>query len=92
VSVAFTDVDWKGLRCTVAVDGPATGLSLDVRTQPGNALSSIVVSIKPLKRNGTASVVVENEELEGHAAMLVLLDSNGKLVRQEATVIGGNHV
>jgi hypothetical protein len=91
VSVVFTDVDWKGLRCTVAVDGPATGLSLDVRTQPGNALSSVVVSIKPFKRNGTASVVVENEELEGQAATLVLLDANGKLVRQEATVIGGTH-
>jgi len=91
VSVAFTDVVWKGLRCTVAVENPATGLSLDVRTQPGNALSSVVVSVKPLKSNGTASVVVENEDLEGQAATLVLLDANGGLVRQEATVIGGNH-
>jgi hypothetical protein len=91
VSVAFIDVVWKGLRCTVAVDGPATGLSLDVRTQPGNILSSVVVSVKPLKNNGTASVVVENEDLEGQAVTLVLLDANGGLVRQKATVIGGDH-
>ncbi len=56
---------WKGLRCTVAVDGNFSGLSLDVRTQAGDALSSVVVGIKPIKDNGTASVVVENEEFEG---------------------------
>jgi hypothetical protein len=91
VVVAFTDVVWKGLRCTVAVDGHTAGLSLDVRTQPGNASSSVVVSVKPLRKNGTVSVVVENEDLEGQAATLVLLDANGGLVAQAATVIGGGH-
>ena len=79
VAAAFTDVVWKGLRCTVAVDGHAAGLSLDVRTQPGNASSSIVVSVKPLKKNGTASVVVENEDLEGQAAAVL----EGYLVRKD---------
>jgi hypothetical protein len=88
VAVAFTDVVWKGLRCTIAVDGPAAGLSLDVRTQPCNASSSVVVSAKPLKKNGTASVVVENEDLEGQEATLVLLDAKGGLIAQAATVIG----
>ncbi len=92
VSVAFTGIIWKGLRCTVAVDGPAAGLSLDIRTRPGNALSSIVKHVKSIKNAGKISVVVENEDLEGQAAMLVLLDSNGGLVRQEATVIGGYNV
>ena len=89
VSVEVTDVVWKGLRCTVAVDGQFSGLSLDIRTQPGNSLSSVVVSAKPLKDNGTASVVVENEELEGREVTLVLLDTNGGLVAQVATVVGG---
>jgi hypothetical protein len=91
VAVAFTDVVWKGLRCTVAVNGHAAGLSLDVRTQPGNASSSVVVSVKPLTKNGTASVVVENEDLEGQTATLVLLDAKGELVAQAATVIGGGN-
>jgi hypothetical protein len=34
-------------------------------------------------------VVVENEDLEGQAATLVLLDANGRLAAQAATVIGG---
>ena len=98
-SIEVTDVVWKGLRCTVAVDLPAastaqagadfTGLSLDVRTQAGLSSSSVVVGIKPLKDNGTASVVVEDEDMEGRDAMVVLIDANGALVAQIATVIGG---
>lgn len=87
--VTLTDVVWKGLRCTVAAEGDFTGLSLDVRTRPGNPDSSVVVGVKPLKENGTASVVVEDEDLEGSEAVVVLIDENGGLVAQVATVIGG---
>ena len=91
VSVEFTDVVWTGLRCTVAVDGNFSGLSLDVRTQAGNSLSSVVVGSKPLRNNGTASVVVEDEDMEGREAAVVLIDANGSLVAQIATVIGGGN-
>jgi len=84
-----TDIAWKGLRCTVAVDGQYANLSLDIRTQAGDPASSVVVSVKPLKDNGTASVVVENEELQGRAAFLVLLSATGELVAEANTVIGG---
>lgn len=90
-SVEFTDVVWKGLRCTVAVDGNFPGLLLDVRSQAGDSLSSVIVSRKPLKDNGTVSVVVEDEDLKGREATVVLIDSNGSLVAQIATVIGGGN-
>ncbi len=90
-SVEFTDVVWKGLRCTVAVDGNFSGLSLDVRSQAGNSLSSVVVGSKPLKDNGTASVVIEDEDMEGREATLVLVDANGSLVAQITTIIGGGN-
>jgi hypothetical protein len=89
-SVEFTDVVWKGLRCSVAVDGSYTGLTLDIRTQAGNPSSSMVLGIKPLKDNGAASVVVEDEDMEGHDAMVVLVDANGSLVSQINTTIGGD--
>ncbi|MBM9537890.1 BREX-1 system phosphatase PglZ type B [Desulfobulbus alkaliphilus] len=89
VPVEVTDVVWKGLRCTVAVDGNFSGLSFDVRSQAGNSLSSVVVGSKPLKDNGTASVVVEDEDMEGREATVVLIDTNGALVAQIATIIGG---
>ena len=91
VSIEFTEVVWKGLRCTVAVDGNFSGLLLDVRGQAGNSLSSVVVDDKPLKDNGTASVVVEDEDMEGREATIVLIDTNGSLVAQIATVIGGGN-
>lgn len=84
-----TDIAWKGLRCTVAVDGQFGNLSLDIRTQAGNPASSVVVSVKPLKENGTASVVVEDERLEGNDAYLVLLSATGELVAEASTKIGG---
>jgi len=88
-AVELTDIVWKGLRCTVAADGDFQGLMVDIRTEPGNALSSIGMSTKPLKENGTASVVVENEGLEDSEAIVVLIDQKGELVAQAATVVGG---
>ena len=87
--VEVTDIAWKGLRCTVGVDGQFVNLSLDIRKQPGDPATSVVVVVKPLKNNGTASVVVENEELQGHEAFLVLLNASGELVAEMNTVIGG---
>ena len=92
VSVEFTDVVWKGLRCTVAVDSNFSGLMLDVRSQAGNSSTSVVVGAKPLKDNGTASVVVEDEDMDGCEATIVLIDTNGSLVAQIATVIGGGNI
>lgn len=90
VSIEADNVVWKGLRCTVAPQGNSSGLSLDIRTQPGDSSSSVVSGGKPLKENGTVSVVVKDEDLEGHEAVLVLLDANGSLVSQAATTIGGD--
>ncbi len=90
-SVEFTDVVWKGLRCTVAVEGNFSDLSLDVRSQAGNSSSSVVVGVKLLQDKGTASVVVENEDMEGREATVVLIDTDGSLVAQIATVIGGDN-
>ena len=91
-SLEFTDVVWKGLRCTVAVEGEFSGLSLDIRSQAGKSSSSIVVSCKPLKNNGTASVVIEDEDIEGLEATVVLIDTNGSLVAQTVTIIGGGDI
>lgn len=88
-SIDITDVVWKGMRCTIAVDGNVSGLVMDIRTQAGNAQTSVALSTKPLKINGTASVVVENEEMEGLAAVVVLVDDTGTLMAQLDTKIGG---
>lgn len=90
----FTDVIWKGLRCTVAVEGASDGVALDLRTEPGAPESSVALArtAKPLKNNGTVSIVVENEDCEGKAVMLVLLDASGELVAQMKTIVGGDEL
>ena len=67
----------------------ATPPSAAARTASQKPISCVVVSVKPLKDNGTASVVVENEELQGRAACLVLLTPSGEMVAEAKTVIGG---
>lgn len=88
-AIEITDLVWKGLRCTVALEGAFAGLSVDLRTLAGNPESSVVVDSKPLKGNGTASVIVENEDLDGEEVTLVLVDKAGALIAQVATIIGG---
>jgi hypothetical protein len=87
--VEITDIVWKGLRCTVAVDGEFTGLSLDIRRHSGDPKSRVALSVKKLKANGSASVVIEDEDLEGKSATVVILDENDTLIAQVPTVIGG---
>jgi hypothetical protein len=87
--VEITDIAWKGLRCTIGVEGDFDGLSIDIRSQAGDPESSLVVSTKKLKENGAASVVVEDEDLQDSTASLVLLKSDGEMVIEVKTVIGG---
>lgn len=88
--VIITDVVWQRLRCKVAVEGSIDGLQLDVRTQAGDPISSVVLTKKEFSKNGIASVVVEDEDLEGEEAFLVVLNHEEELVAQINTVIGGD--
>lgn len=86
--ITIENVAWKGMRCKVAIDGDATGLRLDIRSHAGNAETSVTMQARPFKADGTASVVVDDDGLEGHDATIVVLDSDGQLVAQQDTVIG----
>ncbi len=89
-NIEITDISWKGLRCKVAIEGNVSSLKLDIRKQAGNSSTSIVMNVKPIKDNGISSVVVEDEELEGTDAVVVLLDVAGKPIAQRTTVVGGD--
>ena len=84
----ISEVVWKGLRCNVAVDSAFEGLSIDIRSRPNDPSSSVVVAPKELKDNRTASIIVENEDLEGTSATIVLINQQGELVAQTETIIG----
>jgi len=42
-----------------------------------------------LKKDGSASVVVEDEQFEGQEAHIVLINAEGQLISQTSTIIGG---
>ena len=90
--IKLTDVGWKGFRCTVAVEGNVQGLSLDIRRLTGDPSSSVVVSPQLFKKSGTASVIVEDEDLENKEILIVIVDEHGEPVFQVPTVIGGRDV
>ncbi len=88
-SISIADVSWKGLRCSVQVDGNVDGVQVDIRTEAGSADASVVLTPRPLKMEGTASLAVEDDSLEGKKAFVVCLATDGSLVAQTETVIGG---
>lgn len=88
-SIDITDIVWKGMRCKVAVEGQFEELFLDIRLQAGNHQSSKVLSIKEFNDSGIASVVIEDEDLEGKEAFIVVMDKEGHLIAQATTIIGG---
>ena len=86
--IDITDVKWRGLRCNVAVDGEYCGLNVDIRTHAGDVGTSVVMGIKPFKSSGKASVVVEDDGLEGTLAVILVIDNAGNIMAQVDTVIG----
>jgi hypothetical protein len=82
-------MDWKGLRCKIAINGFLPGSSIDIRELPGNPSTSLVKGGKILHENQEVSLLVENEDLEGAEAVVVVLDPKGDLVTQIDTIIGG---
>lgn len=87
--VEISDIVWKGLRCTAVLAVPNETLRLDIRRQPADPGSTVVVKPKPFSASGSASVVVDNEDLEGTGATLVIINEFGATVGQVAISIGG---
>lgn len=86
--VTIKSVTWKGLRCVVEVDSTSVGLTVDVRTKPALATSSLVASVKPLE-GGKASVAVAEDDNLGAAAVVVILAADGQVLQKQATTVGG---
>lgn len=87
----ITMIKWSQLICKVEVSTPIEGVTLDLRTHPGNAATTQVASKKQFKNKTTCSVIIKNEDLEGHECWVVLLDDHGNVLAQEQTIVGGDN-
>ncbi len=81
-------VTWKGLRCTAVVSSQSADLSLDIRTKPAQASSSIVAQPKLLV-DGKASLAIIDDDQLGAAAVVVVIDVQGNVIQKMATTVGG---
>ena len=82
-------VTWAGLRCRVQIDPPAQKLTVDLRTRVGDADSS-ATGPRLLDTGGAASLLVEDDDMEGIPAAVVVLDAGGQVVARQSTIIGGD--
>lgn len=86
-TAAWVDVAWTGLRVRAEVSGAPAGACLDLRTKANDASTSVAKEPKVVGADGKASVVVLDDDLEGTAAILVLLDATGRVLLQRPTVV-----
>ena len=85
----ITSVDWRGMRCRVAIETGAQGVRVDLRLNRKQRDSSIVETVRAVDDAGGASLVVPDDEHEGAAALVVVLDEAGRVLDDRPTTVGG---
>lgn len=86
-AVRIQSVTWKGLRCSVVVDGSSAGQQVDIRTKAALASTSLVTSVKTLE-GGKANLAIADDESMGTAAIVVVLSDDGEVLQKQATTVG----
>lgn len=79
---------WSGLRCRVQAAGDFAGCKVDIRDKVGDPASSIAAP-KAVGKDGAAALVVDKDDREGTAAVLVLLDAGGNVIDKTPVTVGG---
>jgi hypothetical protein len=67
----------------------AIGLALDIRTHAAQSASSCVTAGKPLDPSGRVTLLVEDDDMLGMAAVVVLVNEQNVVQAQWPTIIGG---
>ena len=86
--ILVASASWVGLRCRVRIEPALPELSVDLRTQVGDAASSVSQS-KSVGGDGAASLLVSADDLEGTPVAIVVLNAEGEVVAKQSTIIGG---
>lgn len=87
-TVTIKSVTWRGLRCTILVEGTSNGQVVDIRTKASLASSSLAANTKPLDAAGKASLAVPDDEQMGAAAVVVVLSADGEVLQKQSTTVG----
>ncbi len=88
VTASILSVQWRGMRCRVTVESNDPTIQVDLRLNWKQPATSIVAAPKAVGSVGEVSLAVTDDKHEGDAAMVVLLDSSGKVLDQRSTSVG----
>ena len=86
-SATISEINWRGMSCYLEVSGGSKGMQADLRREAAGA--SVATMAKSVD-DGGARLLVEDEDLEGATVVAVLLSSEGRLIAQRRTVVGGD--
>ena len=90
-TVKIAGISWAGLRCRIRIDAVEPvrpGLSVDLRSRL-NDPSSSVSEARPIDPRSNASLLVEDDALEGTPTVVVVMDAGGRVIARQPTIIGG---
>lgn len=84
---SIESVTWKGLRCFVVATDISDTVTADLRLKTPTG-QSVAATIKSLDEDGSASLVLEDDEYELADLVVVLLGSDGKILAKHKTKVG----
>ena len=89
-SAKIESIKWAGLRCRIKVAGAYDGCTVDLRDKAADPGTSLAEAVKPVGKDGTASVVLKAEldARVGTATTLVLVDHAGNVVDKSPVTVG----
>lgn len=86
---SIQSVEWRGMRCRVRVETNDPSVMVDLRTNWKQAGSSIAAAVKQVGAGGEVSLAVPDDQYEGAAASVVVLDRDGNVIASQTTCVGG---
>lgn len=86
----FTSIKWRGLTLVVEFADLPDGAKVDLRRHAGDAASSIADLARVTGGTGKVILLVEDEDLEGEQAQLVVVADDGHVLLQRETTVAQN--
>ena len=88
--VSIGEVRWRRLRCNITIEGSAADARVDIRTKGGDPATTLAMGGKELGAEGEVSLLVEDAEREDEAALVVIVGTDGMVLAQTSTIVGGS--
>ena len=88
-TVSISEVRWRRLRCSITIEGSATGTQVDVRTKGGDSSTTLTAGGKEIGAEGEVSLLVEDADRENEAALVVVIGPDDVVLTQKSTIVGG---